>query len=140
MLTINQRTTFSETVVLLNPFELRDADRDAIADAIARGRARVEALAARGERLAELADEIRMDEWRRRAAQWTLENDAPRVASFFSLTELLYLGHPEKTAALDEWGVSGVAFDGCVCTSRLAAGSSRLVVCGQASWPHTSPI
>ena len=128
VLTINQRTTFSETVVLLNPFELRDADRDAIADAIARGRARVEALAARGERLAELADEIRMDEWRRRAAQWTLENDAPRVASFFSLTELLYLGHPEKTAALDEWGVSGVAFDGCVCTKLQPPGGWILTI------------
>jgi hypothetical protein len=118
----NQRTTFIETLVLLNPFELRDADRDAIADAIARGRARVEALATGGERLAEMADEIRMDGWRRRGAQWTLEHDAPRVASFFSLTELLYLGHPENTGALDAWGVSGVAVDGCVCTKLQPPG------------------
>ena len=46
-LTSNERDTFAVSVSLLNPFALRDADRDAIADAIARGTRRVVALRGR---------------------------------------------------------------------------------------------
>ena len=40
-----ERDTFAATVALMNPFVLRDEDRDAIAAAVARGQRRVEALA-----------------------------------------------------------------------------------------------
>jgi hypothetical protein len=35
-----------------------------------------------------------MDGWRRRAGRWAIAHDAALVPSFFSLTELLYLGAP----------------------------------------------
>ena len=39
-LTSNERDTFAISVALMNPYTLRDADRDAIADGVARGAAR----------------------------------------------------------------------------------------------------
>ena len=70
-----ERATFSKTVALLNPLELRDADRDAIVDGIARGRQRVLRLPADGEGFDSMAEEILMDGWRRRGLRWTLMNE-----------------------------------------------------------------
>ena len=47
-LTSNERDTFAVSVSLMNPFTLRDADRDAIADGVARGQRRVGALSTGG--------------------------------------------------------------------------------------------
>jgi len=60
-------------VALLNPYEMRDADRDAIAAAVSLGRTRIEALvapAAPPGGLDQIATELKLDGWRRRAAQW----------------------------------------------------------------------
>ena len=125
-LTSNERDTFAASVSLLNPFKLRDADRDAIADGIARGQRRLGALrnggqpAARAEANAgfdAIADELALEGWRRRAVRWMLVHEADRVAAMFSLSEILALGGG-RTAALDSWGMSMVTLDGCVC-SRL---------------------
>jgi hypothetical protein len=117
-LSTNERESFATSVALLNPFELRDPDRDAIADAVTRGRQRVAALGEDSEALEQIVAEIRMDGWRRRALQWTLMHDPQRVATLFSLTELLYLGRaPVKD--LQSWGMAAVASTGCLCT-RLA--------------------
>src|SRR4029079_5898232 len=43
-LTSNERDTFATAVSLMTPFTLRDADRDAIADAVAAGQRRLGAL------------------------------------------------------------------------------------------------
>ena len=70
---------FHETLPLLEPGDLSDMDRDAIAGAIARGRARlanatsVEAL----ELVVSDVHSLRVDGLRRRALRWTLVNARP---------------------------------------------------------------
>ena len=103
----------------MNPFALRDADRDAIADAVARGQRRIGALRNGGQAAARtaaeprsttIADELSMEGWRRRAVRWMLAHEADRVPSMFSLTELLVLGGG-RPADFGAWGMShaGVA-------------------------------
>ena len=127
-LTSNERDTFALSVSLLNPFRLRDADRDAIADAIARGQRRLGALRNGGQAAARaaaesnfdaIADQLRIEGWRRRAVRWMLAHEADRVPAMFSLGEVLALGNP-PTADLHPWGMSMLVADGCPC-SRLTA-------------------
>jgi len=115
-LTSNERDTFALSVSLMNPFALRDADRDLIADALERGRARVVALAGNLAALDRVADELSMEGWRRRAVRWMLAHESDRLPSMFSATELLALGGG-RLAALDAWGMATLA-QGCIC-SRL---------------------
>jgi hypothetical protein len=115
-LTSNERDTFALSVSLMNPFALRDVDRDAIVDAVARGRARVAALAADVEALDRVAEELSMEGWRRRAIRWMLTHEADRLPLMFSATELLVLGGG-RAADLDAWGMATLA-QGCIC-SRL---------------------
>ncbi len=117
-LSTNERESFAMAVALLNPFELRDPDLDAIGDAVSRGRQRLASLGEDSEALELIVAEIRMDGWRRRALQWTLTHDPQRAASLFSMTELLYLGQAPVND-LQAWGMAAVASTGCLCT-RLA--------------------
>ena len=64
-----------------------------------------------------MADELMMEGWRRRSVRWMLVHEADRVASMFSLTELLELGGG-RIADLHAWGMSMTAVQGCAC-SRL---------------------
>jgi len=125
-LTSNERDTFALSVSLLNPFALHDADRDAIADAVAGGQRRIGALRNGGQAAARtaaesafnaIADELSVEGWRRRAVRWMLVHEADRVAQMFSLTEVLTLGGG-RAAALHAWGMSMTTVQGCVC-SRL---------------------
>ena len=125
-LTSNERDTFALSVSLLNPFKLRDADRDAISDAVALGQRRVGALrnggqaavrAAADAALDTIADELSIEGWRRRALRWMLVHEADRVPSMFSLTEILALGGG-PAADLHAWGMSMLTVQGCPC-SRL---------------------
>ena len=116
-ITSNEREAFALSVSLINPFDLRDADRDTIADAIASGRRRVEALSRDGHDLDPIADQLRLQGWRRRALRWTLANEPERASSLLSLTELLSLGGA-RLADLNAWGMAGLTLDGCLC-SRL---------------------
>jgi len=113
-------------VSLLNPFALRDVDRDAIADAVAAGQRRLGALRNGGQAAARaaaeaafdtIADELSIEGWRRRALRWMLAHEADRVPSMFSLTEVMTLGGG-RINALNAWGMSMVIAEGCVC-SRL---------------------
>lgn len=117
-----ERDTFSKTVALLNPLDLQDHERDELVAAIERGRTRVAGLRTDGEHLEEMADEISMDGWRRRAVRWALANDRAHVPSFFSMTDLLYLGKAPAGATLDRWGMAASAYDGCICTRFPAPG------------------
>ncbi|MBZ5555722.1 MAG: hypothetical protein LAO77_00460 [Acidobacteriia bacterium] len=121
-LTSNERDVFAASVSLMNPFALRDADRDAIAAAIARGRARVRALTA--STLESLAHEIGMERARRRAIGWTIAHEPDRAISMFTLTELLALGGG-RPGDFDAWGMVTMAAGWCGC--------SRLTPPGQ--WP-----
>ena len=89
-LTSNERQTFALGVALLNPYGLTDEDRDRLVDAIARGAERVRT--ATNASVQQVADAVALDGWRRRALQWSLLNDAERMTSLFSLSELMYLG------------------------------------------------
>jgi hypothetical protein len=120
-LTSNERQTFAVSVALMNPFALTDAARDAIAGGIVRGRARVAAVSL--QTADALADAIAMDGWRRRAAKWSIAHDPGRVASMFSLTELLSLGGVDSSApGVDAWGMSAFVSSGCLCTHLAPPG------------------
>ena len=132
-LTSNERDTFAASVSLLNPFKLRDMDRDAIADAVAGGQRRIGALRNGGQAAARtaanaaldtIADELSIEGWRRRALRWMVVHEADRMTSMFTLTEILALGGG-ATAALQPWGMSMLTTQGCPC--------SRLTPPGQ--WP-----
>jgi hypothetical protein len=119
-LTTNQRDAFAVSVALLNPYDLRDADRDRIADAIERGTRRVAALSGEGA-LDAAADEISVEPWRRRAIRWTLAHERDRVTSMLTLTELLVLGGGTPSN-LDAWGMVAVS-SGCLCPRLPRPGS-----------------
>ncbi len=126
--------TFMRSVALINPFDLKDAERDAIVATIERGRARA-AGAITPETWERIAVEARLDGWRRRVGQWMLTVDAAQVASLFSLVELYFLGGPAEALAIERWGMSSEVRDGCLCQNApalgqwmLAAGRSSLGV------------
>jgi hypothetical protein len=126
-LTSNERDVFASSVSLMDPFALRDADRDAIAGAIARGRERVRGLAA--STLEQLADEIGMERARRRALRWTIAHEPDRAISMFRLTELLALGGG-RLAEFDAWGMVATAAGECGC-SRLTPPSQFPLFAGR---------
>lgn len=117
-----ERETFATSLALMNSFALQDAARDAIADAVSRGQRRVDALAGGDSDVNALAREIAMDGWRVRALQWTIRHDPQRIGSFFSMTDLLYLGGG-RGADLQAWGMSAVSSLGCICTQLAAPGA-----------------
>ena len=135
-LTSNERDTFALSVSLMNPFALRDADRDVIADAVASGQRRIGALrtgrqaagrAAAESALEVLAAELSMEQWRHRAVRWMLVNEPDRVPAMFSLTELLTLGGG-RGAALHAWGMSMITAEGCVCSRLTFPGAWRTLL------------
>lgn len=113
----NERDTYAATAALLNATTLRDEDRDIIADAIERGRRRLQDLIDRSplETSDVLREDAVVDGWRRRALQWSIEHHANPFA-FLSLAELLQLGRPPAGAALDAWGTAVRRADTCICT------------------------
>src|SRR5262245_9041319 len=89
-LTSNQREAFATSVVFMNPYTLRDEDRDAIVDAIDRSRRRVAALTSAAD-LDTIGGELGFESARQRAMGWTFAHQQNRVESLLSLTELLIL-------------------------------------------------
>jgi len=130
-LTSNARDGFATSVALLDPSKLVDEDRDAIASALARGRARVAALATDTAAVDVVAREVALDGWRHRALRWTLAHGPADPASLFSMTELLHLGSQAPRPAFDAWGMSGLESLGCLCT-RLATPGQWLLWTGRA--------
>jgi hypothetical protein len=112
-LTGPDRRTLAHGLVQMSPFALADTDRDAIAAALARGRARIDAL----QRDATLADSVARDAswsaWRRGVLDYTLAHDADAVQRLFTLSDRFWLGAPAAEAsALDAWGAVAVTPDG----------------------------
>jgi hypothetical protein len=104
-------------VALLSPLAIDDAARDAVVEAIERGRRQVAALGRGDERqLEQIADAIGMDGRRRRAARWLLAREPASVESMFSLSELAVLGDPSRRLDLRPWGTSAILTSGCLCT------------------------
>jgi hypothetical protein len=125
-LTSNDRETFAVGFALMNPFALTDAARDAIADGIERGRARVARLRAPDD-VTSIADEVDLDGWRRRAMRWTVEHEPDRLESMFSLRELLTLGQLPPSIDLKPWGAAATVSTGCVCTEIAPPGRLPLL-------------
>jgi hypothetical protein len=125
----NVRQTFVDGFGLMNPFELTDEARDAIALAIDRGQRRVRALHERSD-VARVADGLDLDGWRRRAVQWTAANDPERLETLFSLRELMALGGTPEGLDLDPWGTAATLSTGCVC-ARMPAPGRLLLASGR---------
>ena len=109
---LNDQLTLARTVMVLNPRELTDADRDRLVESIARGRRRV---AAAGSNLAEvlaLAAEVDLSPAVRQTLRWTLTRTPDAAPTLFSLRDLLWLGKPDLSpAALDRWGIYAEGLD-----------------------------
>jgi hypothetical protein len=101
---IADRRTLALGVALMNPRELSDGDRDAIAAAIERGRLRALRLTPGDREIEAIARDAGLAPWREQALAWLLEHDVSSLAAFFSLGELLRLGAPEA-GRWDAWGV-----------------------------------
>ena len=118
----NDRRTFVQSVALLEPFAMSDGDRDEMAAAIGRGRARVGQGATDPAELAALLDAVpslAVDGQRKRAIRWVAAHDPASLEEWFSMTELLALGAPARDIHANGWGMSALPFDDCLCTELL---------------------
>jgi hypothetical protein len=110
------RRLFVESVALTRPVGLTDADRDAIAAALQRGRTRVLAIQSAAD-----ADTVAMQAAlgpaRRTTLAWTAVYDPARLGAFFSPLELLWLGldGAPLPARLHAFGTAAGPRLGCLC-------------------------
>lgn len=112
----DQRRVFVESVALVEPRRLTNADREAIVSAIRSGRARLASVRTPAEAAA-VADAVGLGPARRSLFPWLLTNDRPAIATFLSPSELVRLGLEDKAveSRLQAWGSSGEARIGCLC-------------------------
>ena len=84
------RAAIASAVVLSNPFDVSDAERDALADAVRRGRARLRGVEAHPAALPGLAARrVRQRMVARQPLPWALVNEPGRVPDYFSLADLV---------------------------------------------------
>ena len=116
----DQRRMLIETVAIIEPSLLTDADRDAIALAMTKGRERLAAVRTSADAL-RVADEIRLSPARRTLLPWVAENDPERLGAFLGPVELLWLGLEKAPVApsLDGWGAPAEPRLGCICLQLL---------------------
>ena len=109
---LNDQLTLSRTMVAMNPDDLRDADRDLIVEAVARGRRRVADAGTNLSQLRALADEAGLTAAVKQTLPWTLTRTPDLVSALFALRDFMWLGRPElDPSALDLWGVYSDALD-----------------------------
>ena len=110
------RRTFVETAVLVDPRALTDGDRDQIVAALAKGRARAASLRTMADAAA-VSTAIGLDTLRRNLLAWTVAHDPDRAPAFLDPAELLRLGAAGSPLPprLHAWGVTGDARLGCEC-------------------------
>jgi hypothetical protein len=121
----NDRETLARSVALMNPYALKDAERDRIGAAIQGGRQRA-ALARTDSDLDALADAVKMDGWRRRALHWTAANEPDARLSLLSLDELFVLGGG-NLSEVHAWGTAMTPSWGCLCIRMPAPNAWRLL-------------
>jgi hypothetical protein len=134
MLSSIEREGLAVGVILMDARRLTDADRDAIAEAIGRGRARVDALRDGRESVETVSDLLGLDGWRRRELAWAIEDTPDAMASQFSLLDLLTLGGGAAAADIDAWGTPAIHSEGCPC-SKLPRVRSWRALEGRAQVP-----
>jgi len=113
----DERQVVIDGVALVTPAALTDADRDAIASALQRGRARVAEARTPADAVA-LADSIRISPLRRTLFQWVVRYDPSRATSFFSPLELFWLGRADPHT-LQAWGAPAGTRTGCQCLDLM---------------------
>ncbi|MEO8681914.1 MAG: hypothetical protein ABI665_22900, partial [Vicinamibacterales bacterium] len=114
---LNDQFTLARTIAVLNPRELRDADRDELVAAIARGRARVAAAGHDLKALTPLAEEAQLSITVRQMLPWMVVRTPESIPELFGLRDLMWLGAPAiEQGQLDRWGVYSEPLD-----SRLHA-------------------
>ena len=118
-LSTSDRRALATTVALVDPKALTDAQRDAIAAALARGGERIERLARAAEPLDRIAADARLSGWRQTSLAWLLATDATRAARSFTLLEQFRLGAGPSQR---EWGTTALPLDGCLCLRSPANG------------------
>jgi hypothetical protein len=111
-LPVLERRTVMLTAALANPSVLGDEERDRLAAALARGRARLDATRGDAGRLDAVLADGGVSEWRREAARWALAN-APADTIDLSLVETLWIGG--GAGEVDEWGAAVQPLSGCLC-------------------------
>ena len=118
------RQTIVLTVALMNPFALTDESRDAIANALASGRARVAGLSKDPSTMSAIVQAAGFSEWRRHALAWALAEHRD-VTLLFSPLELFWLGSREAVdrRQLNEWGAATLPLTGCLCLTMPLPGS-----------------
>jgi hypothetical protein len=107
----------------MNPLSLNDATRDEIAAALARGRARLEALDGSDADLEQVAKDAGISAWRREALRWTIAHDNANRNTLLSVVELMWLGRPRanEVISLDAWGATTLPLNGCACLAMPPA-------------------
>src|SRR5262249_43930447 len=84
------RRVFIDTIALVQPKALSDGDRDGIAAAIRRGRARMASAQSAGD-ASTIADAVALSPLRRTLLSWTIAHDSTRLGAFLSPAELFRL-------------------------------------------------
>ena len=110
---------FAQGVALFNPTVVTGTQIGEIADAIRRGRGRVQQLRADPAALAEIARAAGLSSLRRNELAWTLRYRPEAAERFLSRTELLWLGLADGGNGAGRppagWGAPAVWLDGCLC-------------------------
>lgn len=110
---LNDELTLARTAVSLNPRDLTEADRQALVDALARGRQRVADAGRNLPALLALADEAHVSMTLRQLLPWMVARAPESLRSMFSMRDLLWLGTPALAEErLDRWGVHAEPLDG----------------------------
>jgi hypothetical protein len=103
---LNDQMTVARTIPAMTARDLRDADRDRLVQAIARGRQRVAAAGADFAAVRALAAEARLSAGVQQTLRWTIARSREAVPALFGLRDLMWLGRPELSQpVLDTWGV-----------------------------------
>jgi hypothetical protein len=105
------RLAFAQGAALLNPMELDDRSRDAVAAAIRRGRERVRQLRDDPDALRAVAREAGLDVLRTAVLRFVVSQERDALPEFFSLAELFRLGAPDGASG-NAWGAPALAEGG----------------------------
>lgn len=108
---------YISVVALFNPYRISPSSSETVADAVAAGRRRIDALAkAPASELEAVTREIHLGPTRRSLLSWVLIHDVANLRTFFSMDEALRLGGGETAVrAAEAWGGTGIPIDGCLC-------------------------
>jgi hypothetical protein len=114
------RRVAMQAAIIVPSVRLTNEDRDAIADSIRAGRARL-ASARTPVDAAAIADSIRLSGTRRALLTWVVESDPTRAARFLSPTELLWLGLDGRPVpqSMQDWGAPAGPRTGSLCVELL---------------------